>query len=156
MNTPIVLPDFQDVAAKDGGGQPLTALERFIYDHEPAGVADADAFRSQLLAVLAERRPEATASMLANAILGALHIPDYEGLVLASGTPVRQMYFERIEAMLERAALLPDTEQVSVLRQRLDHIHSIMSEKDKNGEDLEIGSTSFKSVRRWSDWRNDK
>lgn len=39
------------------------------------------------------------------------------------------------------------------LKQRLDYIHEIVCEKSNNGCDLELGTTAFKSVQRWADWR---
>jgi len=53
---PINLPTFEDVSELADSGAKLTPLQQFVYDHEPAGVADEAAFREQLTAVLAEER----------------------------------------------------------------------------------------------------
>lgn len=52
---PITLPDWWECMEKDNAGEVLTALERFIYDNEPAGKSDST-FRAQLAAVLLEAR----------------------------------------------------------------------------------------------------
>ena len=36
------------------------------------------------------------------------------------------------------------------LKESLGHIHSILNERDAKGEDLQLGSTAFKSCLRWS------
>lgn len=46
--------------------------------------------------------------------------------------------------------------QVPVLQQRLDHIASICESKEAQQVGLQLGSTSFKSVRRWANWRADQ
>jgi len=46
--------------------------------------------------------------------------------------------------------------QVPVLQQRLDHIASICESKEAQQIGLQLGSTSFKSVRRWANWRADQ
>lgn len=40
--------------------------------------------------------------------------------------------------------------QIQELRKALGYIHQIVSKKDLAGEDLEIGTTAFKSVKRWA------
>jgi hypothetical protein len=49
------IPEWDDVLAKEKSGQALTALERFVYDNEPAG-PDESQFREQLAAVIEEAR----------------------------------------------------------------------------------------------------
>lgn len=50
---------------------------------------------------------------------------------------------------------LEDVENENVqLKSRLDYIHAIICEKSNEGRDLELGSTAFKSVQRWSNWRD--
>jgi hypothetical protein len=49
------IPEWDEVLEKDKAGQKLTALERFVYDNEPAGPSEAK-FREQLAAVIEEAR----------------------------------------------------------------------------------------------------
>jgi hypothetical protein len=44
--------------------------------------------------------------------------------------------------------------EVADLKTRMDHIYSIVCEKSNDGKDLELGSTAFKSVQRWANWRD--
>jgi hypothetical protein len=52
---------------------------------------------------------------------------------------------ELVEAVVKEAA---------DLKTRLDYIHGIVCEKSNDGRDLELGSTAFKSVQRWANWRD--
>lgn len=49
------LPCWEEISAKNERGETLTALELFIYDNEPAGVAD-EAWRDQLADALTSFR----------------------------------------------------------------------------------------------------
>ncbi len=51
---PADLPTWEGIDAREFAGQPLTALERFILDHEPDDAEGEQQFRAQLQAVLAE------------------------------------------------------------------------------------------------------
>lgn len=44
--------------------------------------------------------------------------------------------------------------QVPILQQRLDRIADICASKEAQQIGLQLGSESFKSVKRWADWRN--
>ena len=48
------LPDWMDIREKITNGKEVTALEKFIYDNEPAGNDDENKFRTELEAVLYE------------------------------------------------------------------------------------------------------
>jgi hypothetical protein len=54
MNPTPIIPDYGACADRQEAGQRLTALERFVYDHEPRDVFEAEAWREQLSHVLAE------------------------------------------------------------------------------------------------------
>jgi hypothetical protein len=92
---------------------------------------------------------------LAIKIMEALHVPQYEGLTI-KGEPLRLVLQHRIENLLEVAALIPDADATWRLRLRLDSILAIMADKEKDGLDIGIRSTAFKSIRHWADWRADK
>lgn len=48
------LPSFAACSIKLERGEPLSALERFVWDHEPAGEVEEARFREGLAAVIAE------------------------------------------------------------------------------------------------------
>lgn len=48
---PIILPDWFDLSEKFDKGEPLTPMEQFLYDWEPAG-HESDKFRESLLKII--------------------------------------------------------------------------------------------------------
>lgn len=50
----VVIPEWMHCDRKDKAGEPLTALEQFVLDQEPAGIEEEIAFREGLAAVIAE------------------------------------------------------------------------------------------------------
>lgn len=47
-----IIPEYMDASEKDVNGEQLTALERFVYENEPAGSIQEEEFRSGLEAVV--------------------------------------------------------------------------------------------------------
>jgi hypothetical protein len=53
----IVIPEYAECARKLDAGEPLSALERFVYNQEPAGETDEWNFRADLCNLIEELRP---------------------------------------------------------------------------------------------------
>jgi hypothetical protein len=56
MTKDLSIPTWGDVVAKENRGEPLTAIDKFVYDNEPADEPGERIFRSGLAAVLAQAR----------------------------------------------------------------------------------------------------